>query len=224
MIDKVKDCNNRSCPVKRFLILAFACPFVCLWGGLLGTSCLSARNINPKSYFVLSGMHPKQEAGFKIDSLVRVQDLDAETLYEKFQLVVRKSPHELRYSSENLWAVKPDVAIADEMANSLDEMRVFAAVTRTLGDARPKYFISGKLKALEVWVSEDDDWSVRLSLLLRLSRFGESESIAEVRFDQKKPLKEANYRVAVEVLSALLDEANLEFVSAIKSAVDAEKL
>lgn len=169
---------------------------------LVAASCLSARS-NQRSYFVMHG-EPREpladEPLFK--GLVRVRNMDTDAVYEKFQIVVRKSPYQLRYSDQNVWAVKPNQMVADLIALELETARLFSAVTRELIDIRPKYTLAGQLHAVEVYDS-DELWFAHLEISLYLTRFRDGERIWSMDFDQRKRIDSGDFGHAARALSEL---------------------
>lgn len=182
---------------KRYLFIGLL-----LVAPVLG-SCLGARNVAPKNYFVLNQSIPLSPPKRSLKGLVRVRDLDADAVYEKFQFVVRRSPYELRYSDRNVWAVKPDSMLSDIIARSLAEARVFSGVTRHLGDTRPDYILGGKLHAIEVYDS-GDLWYAHLAVSLRLTRFRDGEALMAFKFDERKHVPARTFSQAARALSELL--------------------
>ncbi len=185
--------------MKKLFILPLA-----LLAGLTG-SCLSARS-NPRSYYVLG---PEPVVAFErplLTGVVRVRDMDADAIYEKFQIVVRRSPYELRYNDLNVWAVKPNSMVSDVIALGLEESGTFNSVTRVLGDTRPKYTIAGELHAIEVYDSEDV-WFAHLAMSLSLLRFSDGERLWTYHFDERKTVGTTTFSHAVRALSELLAKA-----------------
>lgn len=175
-------------------------------GLLSGMACLSAR-VQPKRFYVLHG-DPRTPVGDGplIRGLVRVRNLDTDRVYEKFQIVVRRSPYELGYSAKHVWAVKPNEAVSDLLAAALETSATFSAVTRELLDTRPQFVVSGTLHAVEVYDS-DDLWFAHLGMSLHLSRFRDGERIWSYDFDQRKEVNSGDFGHAVRALSELLDGA-----------------
>lgn len=173
---------------------------------LLGASaCLSAR-ANPRSYYVLfAGAHERVTEEPLIKGLVRVRDMDTDSVYEKFQIVVRKSPYQLSYSDLHVWAVKPHQMVSDYAASALESSALFSAVTRELRDTRPKYGLAGQLHAIEVYDS-DDLWFVHLALSLYLTRFEDGERLWSMEYDQRKKVTSGDFGHAARGLSEMMQE------------------
>lgn len=174
---------------------------------LMSAGCFGARSVGSKSYFVLGRGAPVSDDFRTIDGLLRVRDMDADAVYEKFQIVRRRSPYELGYSRQNLWAVKPEAMVSDILAKRFADARVFAAVTRELGDVRPTYILSGELHAIEIYDSRDV-WFAHLALTLRVSRFEDGARVLQFKFDERKHVPARTHEQAVRALSELLADAS----------------
>ncbi len=176
---------------------------VLLIPALLCSGCLGARS-TPRSYFVLHADPREAVAEVPvIKGLVRVRNLDTDAVYEKFQIVVRRSPYQLRYSDRNVWAVKPNQMVADLIGQSLETSRVFSGVTRELADFRPNYTLAGKLHSVEIYDS-GDVWYAHLEASLYLTRFSDGERMWSMDFDQRKKITVGDFGHAARALSELL--------------------
>lgn len=177
---------------------------------LLGTGCFTAKTPE-RRYYVLNVAPLGAPLRGPIPGLLRVRDLDAESAYDKFQIVVRKNPFELIYRETDVWAVKPGRMISDIIARSLLEAGTFEAVTRELGERRPDYTLSGDLHAVEIYDS-DDMWFAHLSLSLQLTRFSTGENLWSFSYDERKRVPNQTFTHAIRALSELLTEANARAV------------
>lgn len=190
----------------------------------LTSGCFGARP-TLRSYYVLHGQ-PDSESGTlrtlapersevappdapPFRGLLRVRNLNADDVYEKFQIVVRRNPYELRYSDLHVWAVKPDNMVSDIIARSLAENGVFTAVTRELGDSRPDFTLGGELHAIEIYDS-NEAWFAHLAMTLTLTRFSDGEKLWRFDFDMRKPVSTTSYAHAVRALSEVLASAMIE--------------
>lgn len=182
-----------------------------LLGLLAATSCLGATTL-PRSYYVLAN----EPLGFRhhapvLPGIVYVRSLDVDAVYEKFQFVVRKSPYQLRYSDQNVWAVKPHQMVSDLLAQALDHTNTFEGVTRELIEARPTYTLSGQLNAVEIYDS-DDIWFAHLAVSLHVSRFSDGARVWSYDFDQRKRLGTTSFEHGARALSELSHQITKDVV------------
>lgn len=186
----------------RYSILAFAA----LLAGCFGASQLA------RSYYVIAN----EPLGFRhhsppMNGILYVRSLDADAVYEKFQFVVRKSPYQLRYSDQNVWAVKPHQMVSDLLAQALDHTNTFEGVTRELIQTRPSYTLSGQLNAVEIYDS-DDIWFAHLAVSLHLSRFEDGARVWTYEFDQRKKLGTTSFEHGARALSELSQKITRDVV------------
>jgi ABC-type uncharacterized transport system auxiliary subunit len=202
--------------VKRALFLLIAAAIV--------TGCFGARS-EVRSYYVLAGepfdLQRRNEPTFH--GAVRVRNLNAEDVYDKFQIVVRKSPYELQYSDGNVWAVKPYQMVSDIIARRMIESNTFPAATRELGELRPEYTLGGELHAIEVYDS-NDLWFAHLAVTLTLNRFADGERLWSMRFDERKQVATQSFSHAVRTISELLDTALLKSVGELERVARGERI
>ncbi|MEL6188445.1 MAG: hypothetical protein AAFU79_27800, partial [Myxococcota bacterium] len=85
---------------------------------LAAAGCFGARAVQ-RQFYVLNADHEPGPERATVRGLIRVADMDAESVYEKFQIVIRQSPWQLRYSGINLWAVRPNVMVSDIIGRTL---------------------------------------------------------------------------------------------------------
>lgn len=173
-----------------------------LVGGLSLGGCFGAVQ-NLRSYYVLAGDPATKAEEATIKGSVRVRNMDADAVYEKFQIVVRRNPYELRYSDLHVWAVKPNQMISDIIAKTLADSGTFEDVQRALGDTRPDFTLGGELNAMEIYDS-DDLWYAHLALSLRLTRFDDGAQLWSMTYDQRKLVESKSHAHAVRALSELL--------------------
>lgn len=169
---------------------------------LLLPACLGGSSL-PRSYYVLAS----EPLDFKhhapaLRGLVYVRNLDVDAVYEKFQIVVRNSPYELRYAEQNVWAVKPNEQMSDILAQALEHTNTFEAVTRELVTSRPQYTLSGQLNAAEIYDS-NDLWFAHLSVTLSLARFSDGARVWSYEYDQRKQISSQTFAHGVRGLSEL---------------------
>ena len=186
--------------------------------GLLNGGCFGARSYQ-RNFFVLHAEHEPTPLRARVRGLIRVRDMDAESVYEKFQIVVRQSPFQLRYSGLNLWAVRPNVMVSDIIGRTLQDSSVFTGVTRELSEARPDFTLAGELVALEVYDS-DEIWYAHLAMTLRVNRFDDGQQLWRFDFDERKQVGTTEMPHAVRAMSELLNLAMRRAVVNLLDAID----
>ncbi len=171
------------------------------------TGCFGARSL-PKTHLELHGEYvSRPENAPTISGFCRVEGLSAESAYDKFQVVVRRSPYELSYSDRHVWAVKPSQQVSEKVARALADAKVFSSVSNELGDQRPTYTLAGQLQSIELYDS-GDVWFAHLSLSLRLVRFADGQRLWRFSYEHRKPIEPGNFGHGVRALSEMLAEVN----------------
>jgi ABC-type uncharacterized transport system auxiliary subunit len=169
------------------------------------TGCLGQRT-TVRSYYVL-----KQEPNTRLPQplfhgLLRIRNLNADEVFEKAQLVVRRSPYELHFEDASVWAVKPHQMISDILAGALESTGAFDEVSRELSESRPAYTLGGDLHAVELEDS-GDAWSAHLAFTLYLDRYSTGARLWTYRYDARKPIPTESFSDGVRAISELLDTA-----------------
>jgi ABC-type uncharacterized transport system auxiliary subunit len=184
-------------------------------------SCLGQRT-TVRTYYVLNEepLEPLPEPLFH--GLLRVRNLNADEIYEKFQIIVRRSPYELRYTDTSVWAVKPYQMVSDIIASALEDTGAFEEVTRELGDSRPDYTLGGDLHAIEIYDS-DDIWYAHLSLSLVLNKYSSGERLWSYAYDERKLLSSPSFSHAVRAISELLQMAIKESIGELRKVAGGQK-
>lgn len=164
------------------------------------------RSQQPRSFYVLA-MDPLERTDARLlPGLVRVSNMDTNSTYDKFQIVVRQSPFQLQYSDINVWAVKPGRMVSDVVAQALRDAGSFDAVTRELGERRPDYTLGGDLNAIEIYNS-GDTWFAHLAVSLAFTRFSDGQVLWTYAFDRRKQVPSQDFSAAIRGMSELLSAA-----------------
>jgi ABC-type uncharacterized transport system auxiliary subunit len=179
------------------------------------SGCLSARSVQ-RNYYILHTDTVRSQPDQILGGHLYVSDLACERIYDKEQLVLRRSPYVVRYSREQLWATKPSRMISDIVAESFISRGTFSTVSRMLAEGRPTFSIGGNLRALEVRV-ERDPWEVRIAFDLEMVRFDGGELLWSFAYEGSRPVPVGDFDGAVEQASKLLEAGLAEAVSKLES-------
>lgn len=176
-------------------------------GTLLTLVACWGSSVKLARYYVLSVQPGERvDTAAPLPALVRVANLDVESAYDKFQMVVRRSPFELSYRDMDVWAVKPNTMMSDMIARALLETGLFTDVVRELGERRPDFTMGGTLQALELYDS-GDLWFAHLAFKLHLTDMNRGNTVWTFSFDERKPVAQRTFENGVRSMSELYGEA-----------------
>jgi len=175
--------------------------------GLLSASlvgCLRARSVE-RNYFILESgaAGAPVQAPAALPGRVYVRDCEVDRVYDKFELVVRKSRFVLQYSSARRWAVRPNRMVSDLLADELTHQGIFSSVSRELAEGRPEYSLSGRLRAIEVETAATP-WRAHVALDLSLIRFDDGAVLWRRAFDERRNIPPGELDAVPEALSSAL--------------------
>jgi ABC-type uncharacterized transport system auxiliary subunit len=159
-----------------------------------------------KHYYTLNAANLHGISIPHYSGLCRVRDLDTEAAYDRFQVVLRKSPYEISYRQSEVWAVKPGRIISDILARGILAYNVFSSVSRELSERRPDYLLSGELHTIEI-IDERTRWTAHLSYSLQISSFNTGKTLWTFHTDTQKETTMGDYTQAMYVLSSLLGDS-----------------
>jgi ABC-type uncharacterized transport system auxiliary subunit len=180
--------------------------FFCAMLAACVSGCFGTVNDPVRHYYTLH-LEPLHRVPTRhVPGLVRVRDLDAEAAYDRFQMVIRRSPFELSYRQKEVWAVKPQRMISDLIARGLMDQGLFSGVTRELGERRPNYLLSGELHAIEVYDSQDT-WFAHLAMSWQITDFEAGKTLWTYNYDDRKQVTPGDFSHAVRAISELLTRA-----------------
>lgn len=178
--------------------------WLCFLWCISSIGCFGASRLQQR-YFVLHLGPSETPVASLIPGAARVRDLDAESTYDKFQIVVRQNPYELTYRKTDVWAVKPNRMVSDLLARRLLEYGLFSTVSRELGEQRPDYSLGGDLHAVELYDSGDRLFA-HLSVTLTLSRYRDGAILWSASYDERREVPSLKFSHAIRIMSELLTE------------------
>ena len=132
----------------RFTILTGAVLFL-----VLGCSTSLHRN-----YYILDYAPNISAAMGTYDTYpfrAEVSTFDISSTYDRSGIVIRSSSHQLRYSQNDLWPIRPQDAIQNLLLQHLLKVNVFAEVKKEFLDVRPDYTITANIFSIEMYSQEE---------------------------------------------------------------------
>jgi ABC-type uncharacterized transport system auxiliary subunit len=98
---------------------------------------------------------------------LEVREFAVSRLYEKDQIVFRRSPEEIREDRWHVWAVRPSQMITDAVEQYLRDAHLFADIRQEFIDTSPDFALTGTVNAIERWDS-GDQWYARLVIAMQV--------------------------------------------------------
>jgi ABC-type uncharacterized transport system auxiliary subunit len=134
---------------------------------------------------------------------VEIKKFSVSRVYDNNKIVYRLSPHEIRETDDELWAVRPSEMVTDAVEQYLRDARLFTDIRQEFLDAAPDFTLTGTVKAIERYDS-GDLWFARLNMSIRLVS-GRSELIWEREFGQEEEqVFNRDFSYTVETMATLL--------------------
>jgi ABC-type uncharacterized transport system auxiliary subunit len=168
-----------------------------------------------RKYFLLD--YP----GVALDSLMNSQDsfpykLQIQTMklnraYDRTNIVVRFSAHQIDYYRYNLWAIKPQIIISDLINQQIQTNRIFVKCEREFLDENPDYEIVGYINAIERFHNEAFN-AAHLAMILHLRRSDDFEIVLKHQFDRQEELSNPDMTYFAKKLGDILREEVDEFL------------
>lgn len=149
---------------------------------------------------------------------LRIKDFDVAEAYRRNNIVYRQSPHELRFYSYELWAVKPEYLVTDMVYRHFEAAKLFHDVARSLDMVEPEYVLSGQVTALEEYDNKDE-WYAHLAMAMTLQNTRTRQVVWSKSWDFRKKVRQLEPVFVVRELSALLEVATEDAVASLEAAL-----
>lgn len=154
---------------------------------------------------------------------LRVKDFDVAEAYRRNNIVYRQSPHELRFYSYELWAVKPEYLVTDMVFRHVETAKLFREVTRTLDMIEPEFVLSGQVTALEEYDNKDE-WYAHLAMNMTLQNTRTRQLVWSKAWDYRKKVRQLEPVFVVRELSSLLEVIADEAVASLDSVLSRQDI
>ncbi len=168
----------------------------------LTAACMSSPE---KQYFQLY-LAPQDAAdGPRFDSVLLVDPVLVDNLYEDFQIIYRLSPYEMNYYSYVFWAENPSVMVRNALVHYFQEAQLFRKVIKEFSAGEPDLILRARVHALEE-IDRPGQWYARLSMELEIVDFESSAVLNFHRFDRTEPLSRPEVSELPKAVSRILRE------------------
>jgi len=190
---------------------------------IAGISC-STKSIHPK-YYILDYRSVLRDSTITLQKpfpyKVQVQTMKIPRTFDRVNIVVRYSAHQLDYYRYNLWAIRPQITISDLIAKQISDYHIFQQCQREFLDERPDYEIIGQVDAIEKFENESYT-AAHLSMKLYLRTFEGYDNILNHEFEREVEMPVFRMELLAKKFSDILKEETDIFIR--KMIVYFEKL
>lgn len=188
-------------------------PIILLALILFGIGCV--RHTLVTRYFLLEYKPSltNQKLIFKepIPYRVQVRNFSIPRSYDSIRIIARFSSHQINYYRYSLWAVRPQIAIADQLVQHINAYSLFKDCQREFLDERPDYEITGEILQIERFESEGYT-AAHLKMAFELYNWDNKDRLIRHEFDREIQLQTDNMTIFAKVISDLIDEEAENFL------------
>ena len=141
---------------------------------------------------------------------VMVQTMKLPRTFDRTNIVVRYSAHQIDYYRYRYWAIKPQIIISDLIARQLQSYRLFNKCEREFLDENPDYEIVGYINAIEKF-HNDEYIAAHLSMTIYLRKSDDFTLVVKHQFDREERLYQDDMAYFSKKLSDILREEIQKF-------------
>lgn len=110
-------------------------------------------------YYLIDYSAPSSKDNKVVESVLpykaQVSTLKIPRSFDSIRIIARFSSHQINYYRYSLWAVKPQIVIADLLAQHINAYNLFEKCQREYLEERPDFDISGEIMQIERFDSEN---------------------------------------------------------------------
>jgi ABC-type uncharacterized transport system auxiliary subunit len=140
-----------------------------------------------------------------IPGRVQVGNFAIPRSYDSIRIIARFSSHQINYYRYSLWAVRPQMAIADELVKHINVYHVFLDCKREFLDTRPDYEITGLIHQIERFDSEGYS-AAHLKMTFNFYNYESKDVLVSHSFDREVPITEGSMTIFAKVISDISEE------------------
>ncbi len=105
---------------------------------------------------------------FPIQKKIEVETFDLNRIYDRNQIVERKSLHNMNFSTKDKWASRPQKIIAELLVTHINSYQIFSDCRREYIDFSADYYLTGRINNIEKYKNKDISFAyVNMDIYLR---------------------------------------------------------
>jgi len=132
--------------------------------------------------------------------------------FDSIRIIARFSSHQINYYRYSLWAVRPQVAVADLVAQHINAYNIFQQCQREFLQEIPDYEITGEIFQIELFESEAYT-AAHLKMAFEFYDRDKAELLVQHAFNREYPIPAQNMTIFAKALSDIINEETEVFLT-----------
>ena len=178
-------------------------------------TCGCTRQVLVTSYYLLEYASSPNQEHLKLDTpiplRVQVRNFKIPRSYDSIRIIARFSTHQINYYRYSLWAVRPQVAVADLLVQHINAYDLFKDCQREFLEERPEYEITGEIAQIERFDSEQYS-AAHLKMSFDFYDYESKDKVVTHTFEREVPLPSDNMTMFAKVMSDIIREETENFL------------
>lgn len=125
--------------------------------------------------------------------------------FDSNRIIARFSSHQIDYYRYNLWAVRPQIAVADLLVQHINTYKLFQKCRREFLDERPDYEITGEIFQIERFESERYS-AAHLKMVFEMYDYNNGNLLVQHQFDREIQIPFGNMTIFAKAISDIISE------------------
>jgi ABC-type uncharacterized transport system auxiliary subunit len=142
---------------------------------------------------------------------VQVLNFKIPRSYDSIRIIARYSSHQINYYRYSLWAVRPQMAIADLLMQHINAYQLFKDCEREFLEERPDYEITGEVQQVERYESQGYT-AAHLKMTFDLYDYNSANKVVTHEFDREVPIAQEEMTIFAKVISDIIDQETENFL------------
>lgn len=167
-----------------------------------------SRNIMVTTYYLLdyypAAKNEKLILERPIPAATQVTTFKIPRSFDSIRIIARFSSHQINYYRYSLWAVRPQIAVADLIVQHINAYTLFHECQREFLHKIPDYEITGEIYQIELYDS-DDYAAAHLKMVIELYDRSKNERVVIHEFDEERSIPVDNMTVFAKALSDIIN-------------------
>ncbi|MDP8240163.1 MAG: ABC-type transport auxiliary lipoprotein family protein [Candidatus Hatepunaea meridiana] len=143
---------------------------------------------------------------------VQVRNFKIPRSYDSIRIIARFSSHQINYYRYSLWAVRPQIAVADLLVQHINSYHLFKDCQREYLEERPEYEITGEILQIEKFDNEQYS-AAHLRMSFDLYDYDSKDRLVNHTFDREIPTPTESMTIFAKVISDIVEEETEIFLS-----------